>query len=85
MNAAHPDVRNGMRPPDETWSDAIMTSFYLLNNVPGADATTDTTPHREVVTQFIVFVGIFLFAVIIGIISGAFYTKVFHPSPGFNT
>lgn len=60
----------------ESWMDALAQSFYLLNNVPGADATGDSSVKRAAVTQSIVFVGMFVFAVIIGIISDEIASKV---------
>ena len=68
-----PDEKGG---EVESWSDAMANSFYLLNNVPGADATSDATFKRAVVTQAIVFVGMFVFAIIIGIISDEIASKV---------
>jgi hypothetical protein len=54
----------------------MAQSFYLLNNVPGADATADESLKRATVTQSIVFVGMFVFAIIIGIISDEIASKV---------
>jgi hypothetical protein len=73
----------------ESWTDALANSFYLLNNVPGADATTDEwdTPsgqRRGFVTQFIVFVGLFVFAIIIGIISDEITAQVEEVKTGNN-
>ena len=73
----------------ESWTDALANSFYLLNNVPGADATTDEwdTPggaRRGFVTQCIVFVGLFVFAIIIGIISDEITAQVEDVKTGNN-
>ena len=73
----------------ESWTDALANSFYLLNNVPGADATTDEwdTPggaRRGFVTQCIVFIGLFVFAIIIGIISDEITAQVEAAKTGNN-
>ena len=73
----------------ESWTDALANSFYLLNNVPGADATTDEwdTPggaRRGFVTQCIVFIGLFVFAIIIGIISDEITAQVEDVKTGNN-
>ena len=52
--------------------------------VPGADATGDETLKRAVVTQIIVFVGMFVFAIIIGIISDEIASKVDEVKTGNN-
>ena len=66
-----------------------LIPFYLLNNVLGADATTDEwdTPAAAAagfVTQCIVFVGLFVFAIIIGIISDEITAQVEEVKTGNN-
>ena len=61
---------------EESWKDVMTQSFFILNDIPGADATTDVKVERAVVSQTIVFVGMFVFAAIIGIISDEIASKV---------
>ena len=72
----------------ESWTDAWPIPF-IYSTIPGADATTDEwdTPggaRRGFVTQCIVFVGLFVFAIIIGIISDEITTKVEEVKTGNN-
>jgi hypothetical protein len=69
---------------DESFREKLKSAYFNLFDIPGADATTDETWRSGVVTQAIVFVGMFVFAVIIGIISDEIATKVEEVKTGNN-
>ena len=58
------------------WTDKLRSAYYNLFDIPGADATVDESWRSFAVTQAIVVTGIFVVAVIIGIISDEIATKV---------
>ena len=69
---------------DESFREKLKSAYFNLFDIPGADATTDENWRSGVVTQAIVFVGMFVFAVIIGIISDEIATKVEEVKTGNN-
>jgi hypothetical protein len=69
---------------EESFREKLKSAYFNLFDIPGADATTDDTWRSGVVTQAIVFVGMFVFAVIIGIISDEIATKVEEVKTGNN-
>ena len=70
------DALDGGEGDDETFNEKLRSAYFNLFDIPGADATTDESWRAGLVTQAIVFVGMFVFAVIIGIISDEIATKV---------
>ena len=68
----------------ESFREKLKSAYFNLFDIPGADATTDEDWRSGVVTQAIVFVGMFVFAVIIGIISDEIATKVEEVEDGNN-
>jgi len=59
-----------------SWPESIEQSFYLLNDVPGADSTDESTLASKIVANTIVFIGMFTFAVLIGIIGDEIQSRV---------
>ena len=78
------DVLDGESGDDESFREKLKSAYFNLFDIPGADATTDEDWRSGVVTQAIVFVGMFVFAVIIGIISDEIATKVEEVKTGNN-
>ena len=78
------DVLDGESGDDESFREKLKSAYFNLFDIPGADATTDDDWRSGVVTQAIVFVGMFVFAVIIGIISDEIATKVEEVKTGNN-
>ena len=66
------------------WTDKLRSAYYNLFDIPGADATVDESWRSFAVTQSIVVTGIFVVAVIIGIISDEIATKVEEVKTGNN-
>ena len=78
------DALDGEKSDDETFREKLKSAYFNLFDIPGADATTDDDWRAGLVTQAIVFVGMFVFAVIIGIISDEIATKVEEVKTGNN-
>ena len=78
------DSEENQQESDSSFREKLKSAYFNLFDIPGADATTDETWGSGVVTQAIVFTGMFVFAVIIGIISDEIATKVEEVKTGNN-
>jgi hypothetical protein len=61
---------------EEEWGESIAKTFYWMNDVPGADSTGEESLKTIVVAQLIVFIGMFTFAILIGVVSDEIASKV---------
>ena len=56
--------------------DATFKAYSLLNDIPGADACAEETLPAKLLAQMLHIVGVFTFAVVLGIVSDGISTKV---------
>ena len=61
----------------DSLGDATFLAYTLLNNVPGADASTDEVPYAvRAARNALYLVGVFTFAILLGVVTDTISTKV---------